>query len=86
MALQDYLVLLEASEIEKPPSQRREVPSLVELATITNMSRQGMYHFSSDEVRRVNLDTLAAVINELRRRGFEVEVGDLLREYPAGEG
>lgn len=84
LALRDLLILLEAGEVGKPPSKRRAVPSLTELAEAANISRQGMVYFS-EEAKRVNLETLAIVLYELRRRGFEVEVGDLLREYPVGE-
>lgn len=83
MSLKKYLTTLEAAEYEKPPSQRRHVPTLAELADVSGVTRQGFYAFAKEEAQLVNLNTLSLVISELRKQGFQAEVGDLLIAYPA---
>lgn len=83
VTLQQYLSRLEMLEAARPDgSERRKVPSLPELAEAAGISRQAMYNIASHEVRRVNLDILGSVLGELRLRGFEVSISDLLGEVP----
>ncbi len=77
-----YLRKLELSELDKPPSQRREVPTITELAEAAGISRVAMSNLANDNLQSVNLRTLSAVLNELRLRGFKTELTDLLATYP----
>lgn len=83
MSLRKHLATLEAIEYAKPPLQRRHVPTLAELADVSGITRQGFYAFAKEGAQLVNLNILSVVIAELRRHGFETEVGDLLVIYPA---
>lgn len=83
ITLKEHLAQLEAEEARRPPRERRPVPTLSELAEAVKISRQGMYNFASGDVRLVNRDLLAAIINELRAKGFPTDVADLLTAYPA---
>lgn len=74
---------LEAEGGRRPPSQRRPVLDLPELAEAIGFSRQGMYNFAGGDLKMVNLSTLSAIINELRGRGFPTDVGDILVAYPS---
>ena len=82
LAIEQLLSQLEAEELQKPPLQRREVPNIPTLAEAANVHRATMYNLVKGNVKHVNLESLSAVYNELRRRGFEVEIGDLLTAYP----
>lgn len=42
-----------------------------------------MYNLVKGHVKHVNLELLSLVLSELRHRGFDVEVSDLLTAYPA---
>jgi DNA-binding Xre family transcriptional regulator len=83
VTLKDYLKKLEAAETEKAPALRRNVPTIPELAAAAGVQRQTMYNIAGNNIKMVNLETLSAIMSELRRRGFEVEVSDLLKAYPA---
>lgn len=83
ITLKEHLAQLEAEESRRPPRDRRQVPTLSELAEAVSISRQGMYNFASGDVRLVNRELLAAIINELRAKGFPTDVSDLLKAYPA---
>lgn len=83
LALEPLLSRLETEELQKPPTQRREVPNIPALAAIAGVHRVTMYNLVKGHVKQVNLELLTAVFNELRRRGFNVQVSDLLTAYPA---
>lgn len=83
ITLKEFITRLEAQEAAKPPRDRRAVPTIPELAEAADITRQGMYNFASGKIKMMNLDILSAVINEFRRRGFEVDVADLLTAFPA---
>ncbi|MFW6184881.1 MAG: hypothetical protein ACOC8X_13870 [Chloroflexota bacterium] len=82
ITLKEHLDALQAEENRKAPSERRPVPTLAELAEAVNISRQGMYNFAGGDVKLVNRELLADIINELQRRGFTTDVPDLLKAYP----
>ena len=76
---------LNGIEAAKLPSQRRDVPSLTELAKITGIHRVTLTNLANNRIKLVKLATLSAVLNELRRRGFDCTITDLLRTYPTSE-
>jgi DNA-binding Xre family transcriptional regulator len=78
-----YLKKLEAEEAAKPPRDRREVPSVADLAEAAGVSRGAMYNLVNGQVKLVNLDLLSSIINELRQRGFDAYINDLLTTFPA---
>lgn len=82
VTLREHIAKLEAEEAQKPPAQRRSVPTLSELAEAAGITRQGMYNIAGGNIKMVNLEILSAVINEFRRRGFSADVSDLLTAYP----
>lgn len=82
ITLREHLAYLEAAEASKWPNQRKEVPGIPDLAAAAGVSRQAMYNIASRQVKMINLEILSAIINELRRRGFDTEIADLLTAYP----
>lgn len=83
LAIEPLLKRLEAEEAVKPAPQRREVPSIPTLAVIADVHRGTMYNLVKGNVKQVNLETLSVIFNELRRRGFDVKISDLLIAHPA---
>ena len=73
--LKNYLTTLEAVEKEQPTG--RIVPThkeLAELCGMTDVTFSRMVNNNRDAIRR---DTLAAIIAELRQRGFAPTMNDL---------
>jgi DNA-binding Xre family transcriptional regulator len=83
ITLDDHLKRLEVAELAKLPNERNFVPTITELAEVAGITRQAMHNFATNRVKLVNLEVLSVVISELRRRGFSVEVSDLLIAYPS---
>lgn len=69
-----YLKRLEAGALEGDP---RPVPTIKELAKVAGISRVSMSNLANGNRESVNTETLGAVMGELRRRGFDVEIGQL---------
>jgi hypothetical protein len=78
VTLGSYLSYIKSEELAKAESQRRSVPTIGELAEAAGIHRVTMQNLVSGDVKRVNFETLSAVVNELRRRGFNPRVSDLL--------
>jgi DNA-binding Xre family transcriptional regulator len=76
--LKPFLSSLELEEKAQQPDQRRAVPTLTELAEIVGMHRTPFYRIANNRVSKLDLDTLAGIIAELRRRGFDVDISDML--------
>lgn len=85
VTLRDYLTRLEAAETVKLPSQRHKIPTIAELAHAAGVTRQALYNIAEGRVKMVNLETLGSVLSELRQRGFDTEVSDLLTAYRVEE-
>lgn len=83
LAIEPLLSRLETDELKKPPSQRREVPNIPALAVVAGVHRATMHNLVKGKVKQVNLEILSAIFNELRHRGFDVKVSDLLIAHPA---
>ena len=83
LAIEPLLKRLEAEESLKPALQRREVPSIPALAIVAGVHRGTMYNLVKGNVKQVNLEILSVIFNELRRRGFDVKVSDILIAHPA---
>ncbi len=78
ITLKDYLIRLQAEDLDKPPSKRRKVPALSELATATGISRESMSRLVNNHRRRINLDLVAKITNELEKHGWQPQINDLL--------
>ncbi|MBA3530492.1 MAG: hypothetical protein H0T73_01035 [Ardenticatenales bacterium] len=74
---------MEALEQSRSESQRREVPSIVALAEAVGIHPITMSNIANNHVTRFNLETGAAIIDEMRRRGFPMEAHDLIAYRPA---
>ncbi len=73
-----YLSYIKSEELAKAESQRRSVPTIGELAEAAGVHRVTMQNLVTGDMKRINFETLTAVLNELRRRGFNPKVSDIL--------
>lgn len=76
--LKSYLSELEAAERAKPEDERRDVPTLTDLANAAGVHKVTMSKLVQGRIHSLNFDIGAAIIAELRRRGFDTQPGDLL--------
>lgn len=82
ITLNAYLEGLEATERSKPEGARRSVPTMRELAEVAGISAVSMSRLATGKVNSLNFDTGAAIITEMRRRGFDTEIGDFVAYRP----
>ncbi len=82
VSINEHLAKLQAIENQKPLNQRRSVPSLAELVRLTGITRASLYNLAGGKYESVNLEHLSAVINAIRKSGFQATVSDLLTEHP----
>lgn len=80
--LSGYLEGLENLERSKPEGQRRDVPSMKELAEAAGIHPVTMSKLVTGKINSLNFGTGAAIIGELRRRGFNTDVADILAYRP----
>jgi DNA-binding Xre family transcriptional regulator len=85
VTLNEHLRHLAGIEAVKLPSQQRRVPTLTELAESIGVHRVTVTNLANNRARHLNLDTMNAVLNELRRRGFNSNLSDILQAYPVSE-
>lgn len=76
--LKPYLSQLELEENTRSPEQRRAVPSLADLSDAVDLHRISFYRIANNQINRLDLDVLAGIIAELRRRGFAADIVDML--------
>lgn len=84
--LKSYLDELSAIEEARPEHQRRRVPTMKEIAEAVGYNPVTMSRLATGKIRSLNLELGAAIIDEMRRRGFPMEVSDLVAYRPAEEG
>lgn len=75
----EYIEQLREAEDKKPVTERRQIPTLTELAAAAGVSNQAYIDFSRDRTQtRLNRDCITATIKLLRGCGFDTNVSDLL--------
>jgi hypothetical protein len=83
VSLNEHLDALRVAENQKPLNQRREVPTVADLARATGINRASLYNWAGNKYESTRHDMAAAVINELHRLGFPASLSDILQEHPA---
>jgi len=76
VVLQPYLESLRA--LERSKRDGLHVPSIDELAQELNVSRSTLFNFARGNIKQLNLTLAGQVIVAMRRRGFPMEITDLL--------
>jgi hypothetical protein len=76
--LKPFLQQLATSERNKPEAQRRPVPELRELAEAVGITPQAMSNIVNGNIKFLNLTVAGQIITEIRRRGFKMELNDLM--------
>ncbi len=77
--LDAYLHRLRAIEGRKPKNKRRLVPTMTELADTIGVARITLWRLAQGRTKSFNLDVASAILSEMWKRGFDTEIGDLLR-------
>lgn len=76
--LRPYLETLEALERSKPEDARRAVPTIEQIAGDVGVSRASIYNLAAGDIQQLNLRIAGRIIASLRKRGFPMELTDLL--------
>jgi DNA-binding Xre family transcriptional regulator len=76
--LDAYLERLKGAEGYQRVSERRQVPTYVELAKESGISPVTLSRIANGHIKQLNLGVLASIITSLQRRGFATDVSDLL--------
>lgn len=84
--LKAYLAQIEHEESFKPNVERREVPTITDLAKEVGVSRAQLHRLLASDVKSLKLELIDDIMGALVKRGFEPRLEDVL-EYrrPASE-
>jgi len=74
--IKEYLERLRATGLLYPSG--RVVPSLSELAHASGITDQTISRYANNHMKRPDIDVLNALIAELRRRGFDTQLSDIV--------
>jgi transcriptional regulator with XRE-family HTH domain len=78
VTLKAHLTNLEEIESTKPPTERRDVPSMAQLAQLAGVTPNTIARWARNEIESTTHRTLARIISELRARGFDTNLTDIL--------
>jgi hypothetical protein len=78
-----YLEELALAEKAKPEGQRRLVPTMRDIAEAIGYNPVSMSRLATGKIGSLNFKLGAAIIDEVRRWGFPMEVPDLIAYKPA---
>lgn len=76
--LKHYLETLEFNERFKPVEERREIPTLSALARELPITRSTLQRIVGGQSKGIQFDVIDGIIKALRRRGFPMELTDML--------
>ena len=82
VTLERHLAILKESERAKPKEQRRRVPSYAALAIAAGVDTATISRLARGEIESLKLQTGAAILDELRARGFDSDLNDILAYKP----
>jgi hypothetical protein len=85
ITMKSYLGHLEALERSRPPVSRRAVPTIGELADELGIHRVTLSNIINGNIRQLDLKTGGRIITAMRKRGFEMDVTDLIAYRPPEE-
>lgn len=78
VTLKEYLARLEALESTKPLEQRRDVPSMAQLARLAGVHPMTISRWVTGETKSTDHHVMSVIIDELQARGFDTDLTDLL--------
>ena len=78
VTLKSYLEGLAEIESVKSSDMKQRVPSINELAKIVDVHQTTLNRIANNQTRKFDLDIADKIITEMRRRGFDMQVQDLV--------
>lgn len=79
VVLNSYLENLKDQQSILPEDERKEVPTLADLAVVANIKPPSLSRIASNKIARLNRKVVANIIAELRRRGFNTTETDIVK-------
>jgi pentatricopeptide repeat protein len=77
-----YLDGLKVAEKQKPPEQRKPIPTIKELADVVGVHQVTLTNIVTGHIDRLSIDTARKVMDEMWRRGFRPEITDFIKYVP----
>lgn len=78
VVFKSYLSKLKEQESTKPKDIRRKVPTVKQIAKSIGRHQTTVNRIASNEVKCLNLETGGRIIKEMRKRGFDMALSDLV--------
>ena len=80
-----YLDSLKAQQGLLPPADRRHVPTIRELARSIGIHEVTLTNISNGRIKQLDLQKTRLILDEMRRRGFDMRLDDFIKYVPPGE-
>jgi DNA-binding Xre family transcriptional regulator len=80
-----YLEELAAIERTKPENQRRQVPTMKELAAAAHVNPANLSRLVTGRIGSLNFRIGVAILDEFHRRGFHATPNDIIAYIPPGK-
>lgn len=78
VTIDSYLAKLKEIEATKPPQKRLSVPTQTDFARLLGVTPGSLSKIFANRIDGLSRKKLATIIAELRRRGFNTDVNDIL--------
>lgn len=76
ITFKSYLIRLKEIERARPEEERREVPTIPDVARAAGIHQVTASRLMHGHVSRVSLDKVAAILDVMNNRGFETKITD----------
>ena len=80
-----YLKQLEADEGQKPLAQRRNVPTIKDLAEVAGVHQVTLTNIVNGKIDRLTIEVARKVLDHMWRLGFQPKETDFIRYVPPEE-
>lgn len=80
-----YLDSLKAQQGLLPPAERQHVPTIRELARSIGIHEVTLTNISNGRIKQLDLQKTRLILDEMRRRGFDMQLGDFIKYVPPSE-
>ena len=78
VVIREYLNKLQEQENQKPASERRSIPTVREMAAAADLSKTGFINFTQNRTNSIRRHVVDSIITQLRERGFDTDINDLV--------
>lgn len=77
-----YLNTLRATEELKPPNERRQIPTVKDLAESIGIHEVTLHNIVNGKIKLLNIQVTNSILSEMWRRGFKPQLSDFIKFDP----